>query len=203
MGAPIVSMNGGPDTARRYGGSSRAVDNDESVCAARTTIQSGRTRGSAGRTRITPRSDRQTASPDATVVAEISAMPLDEQIIGVVDDDESVRMAVGSLLRSLGFKIELFGSAEDLLGSAQLDDIACLIVDVRLPGLSGLDLQRQLLAGKREFPMIFISAHDDPVARRQALTAGALAFIRKPFSEEALIDAVRAGLSQGGHRSNP
>jgi len=83
-------------------------------------------------------------------------MPLDEQIIGVVDDDESVRMAVGSLLRSLGFKIELFGSAEDLLGSAQLDDIACLIVDVRLPGLSGLDLQRQLLAGKREFPMIFI-----------------------------------------------
>ena len=133
----------------------------------------------------------------------MGAMPLDEQIIGVVDDDESVRMAVGSLLRSLGFKIEMFGSAEDLLGSAQLDDIACLIVDVRLPGLSGLDLQRQLPAGKREFPMIFISAHDDPVARRQALTAGALAFIRKPFSEKALIDAVRAGLSQGGHRSNP
>jgi CheY-like chemotaxis protein len=195
-------MNGGPYTARRYGGSSRAVDDDESVRAARTTIQSGRTRGSAGRTRITPRSGRQTASPDATV-ADMGAMPLDEQIIGVVDDDESVRMAVGSLLRSLGFKIEMFGSAEDLLGSAQLDDIACLIVDVQLPGLSGLDLQRQLLAGKREFPMIFISAHDDPVARRQALTAGALAFIRKPFSEKALIDAVRAGLSQGGHRSNP
>lgn len=203
MGAPTVWMNGGPYTARRYGGSSRAVDDDESVCAARTTIQSGRTRGSAGRTRITPRSGRQTASPDATVVADMGAMPLDQQIIGVVDDDESVRTAVGSLLRSLGFKIEMFGSAEDLLGSAQLDDIACLIVDVRLPGLSGLDLQRQLLAGKREFPMIFISAHDDPAARRQALTVGALAFIRKPFSEKPLIDAVRAGLSQGGHRSNP
>ena len=133
----------------------------------------------------------------------MGAMPLDERVIGVVDDDESVRMAVGSLLRSLGFKIEMFASAEDLLGSAQLDDIACLIVDVRLPGMSGLDLQGQLLARKREFPMIVISAHDDPVARRQALTAGALAFLRKPFSEEALIDAVRSGLSQGGHGSNP
>ncbi len=133
----------------------------------------------------------------------MGATPSDERIIGIVDDDESVRMAVGSLLRSLGFKIEMFGSAEDLLGSARLDDIACLIVDVGLPGMSGLDLQRQLLAGKRELPMIFISAHDDPVARRQALTAGALAFIRKPFSAKALIDAVRAGFSQGGHRSNP
>src|SRR5215470_7906685 len=83
--------------------------------------------GSEGRTRITPRSDRQTASPGATVVADTGAMPLDQHIIGVVDDDESVRIAVGSLLRSLGLKIEMFGSAEDLLGSAQLDDIACLI----------------------------------------------------------------------------
>ena len=86
--------------------------------------------------------------------------------------------------------------------AARLDDIARLIIDVRLPGTSGLDLQRQLLAAKRELPMIFISAHDDPVARRQALTAGALAFLRKPFSEKALIEAVRA-LSQGGRRSNP
>ena len=133
----------------------------------------------------------------------MGATPLDERTIGVVDDDESVRMAVSSLLRSLGFKIELFASAEDILGSARLDDIACLIVDVRLPGMSGLDLQRQLLAGKRKFPVIFISADDDPVARRQALTAGALAFLRKPFSEKAFIDAVRSGLSKGGHRSNP
>jgi len=133
----------------------------------------------------------------------MGATPLDERTIGVVDDDESVRMAVSSLLRSLGFKIELFASAEDILGSARLDDIACLIVDVRLPGMSGLDLQRQLLAGKRKFPVIFISADDDPVARRQAIAAGALAFLRKPFSEKAFIDAVRSGLSQGGHRSNP
>src|SRR6266446_6699761 len=123
----------------------------------------------------------------------MDATPVDERVIGIVgivDDDESVRMAIRSLLRSLGFKVEIFGSAEDLLVSARLDDIACLIVDVRLPGMSGLDLQRQLLAANREFSMIFISAHDDPVARRHVITAGALAFLRKPFSEEALTDAI-------------
>jgi len=128
----------------------------------------------------------------------MGATPVDERVIGIVgivDDDESIRMAIRSLLRSLGFKVETFGSAEDLLGSARLDDVACLIVDLRLPGMSGVDLQRQLLAAKRELPMIFISAHDDPVAQQQALTAGALAFLRKPFSEEALIDAIRSGLS--------
>jgi FixJ family two-component response regulator len=135
----------------------------------------------------------------------MGATPVDEWVIGIVDDDESVRMAIRSLLRSLGFKVEIFGSAEDLLGSPRLDDIACLIVDVRLPGMSGLDLQRQLLAANREFSMIFISAHDDPVARRHAITAGALAFLRKPFSEKALTDAIRSGLSRAkaGSRSNP
>src|SRR5262245_20032169 len=125
----------------------------------------------------------------------MGATPVDERVIGIVDDDESVRTAIRRLLRSLGFKVETFGSAEDLLRSAQLDDIACLIVDLRLGGMSGVDLQRQLLAAKRELPMIFISAHDDPVAQQQALTAGALAFLRKPFSEKTLIDAIRSGLS--------
>src|SRR5262245_63803295 len=133
----------------------------------------------------------------------MDATPVDERVIGIVDDDESVRMAIRSLLRSLGFKVEMFGSAEDLLGSARLDDIACLIVDLRLPGVSGVDLQRQLLAAKRELPMIFISAHEDPVAQRQALTAGALAFLRKPFSEKALIDPVHSGLSQRGAPLEP
>jgi FixJ family two-component response regulator len=135
----------------------------------------------------------------------MSTTSSDERIIGVVDDNESVRMAIRSLLRSLGFQVEVFGSAEGLLGSARLDDIACLIVDVGLPGMSGLDLQRQLVAAQRQLPMIFISAHDDPVARRQALAAGALAFLRKPFSEKALIDAVRSALAPagGGHPSNP
>src|SRR5262245_57024300 len=125
----------------------------------------------------------------------MGATPVDQRVIGIVDDDESVRMAIRNLLRSHGFQVETFGSAEDLLGSAQLDDIACLIVDLRLPGMSGVDLQRQLLAAKRDLPLIFLSGHDDPVARRHALTAGALAFLRKPFSEKALIDAIRSGLS--------
>src|SRR5262249_43347055 len=96
------------------------------------------------------------------------------------------------------------GSAEDLLGSARLDDIACLVVDLRLPGMNGVELQRQLLAAKRELPMVFVSAHGDPVAQRQALTAGALAFLPKPFSEKALIDTIRSGLSrsEGSPRSN-
>jgi FixJ family two-component response regulator len=131
--------------------------------------------------------------------------PAGDRIIGVVDDDESVRMAIRSLLRSLGFQVETFGSAECLLRSARLDDVACLIVDVRLPGMSGLDLQRRLVAANRGLPMAFITAHDDPIAQRQALAAGALAFLRKPFSEESLIDAVRSALTRaGGSRgSNP
>ena len=135
----------------------------------------------------------------------MGATPSNDQIIGVVDDDESVRLAIRSLLRSLGFQVEMFGSAEGLFGSARLEDIACLIVDVRLPGMSGLDLQRQLVAAHSELPIVFISAHDDPVARRQALADGALALLRKPFSENALIDAVHSGLARagGGHRSNP
>ena len=147
------------------------------------------------------------APPRAMVVADMGA-PVDERVIGIVgivDDDESVRMSIRSLLRSLGFTVETFGSAEDLLGSARLADVACLIVDVQLPGISGVDLQRELVAAKRELPTIFISAHDDPVARRHAITAGALAFLRKPFSEKALTDAIRSGLSRakGRSRSNP
>jgi FixJ family two-component response regulator len=121
-----------------------------------------------------------------------------ERVIGVVDDDESVRLAIRSLLRAHGFQVEMFGSAEELLGFARLDDISCLIADVLLPGMSGLDLQRQLVSAHRELPMIVISAQDDLVKRRQALTAGALAFLHKPFSEEALIDAIRSGLARAG-----
>jgi len=114
--------------------------------------------------------------------------PAGDRIIGVVDDDESVRMAIRSLLRSLGFQVE---------------DVACLIVDVRLPGMSGLDLQRRLVAANRGLPMAFITAHDDPIAQRQALAAGALAFLRKPFSEESLIDAVRSALTRAGGSRGP
>src|SRR5882672_7222187 len=116
------------------------------------------------------------------------------RLVAVVDDDESVRMAIQSLLRSLGFRVELFASAETFL-DARPDGIGCLILDVRLPGMSGLDLQRQLAAAGGGPPIVFISAHADPIAQRQALSAGALAFLRKPFPATALIDAVRAAFA--------
>jgi FixJ family two-component response regulator len=120
------------------------------------------------------------------------------RIIGVVEDDESLRVAIRSLLLSCGFEVEMFESSEAVLGVARLD-LACLIVDVRLPGMSGLDLQRNLVAADRELPIVFISAHEAPVAQqRQALAAGAIAFLRKPFPEDALIGAVHAGLTQRG-----
>ena len=122
--------------------------------------------------------------------------PSENWIIGVVDDDESIRLALRSLLRSLGFQVEIFGSAEGVLGFPRLADIACLIVDLSLPGMSGLDLQRQLAAAHPELPMVFMSARDDPVARQQALAAGALAFLGKPFSEKALINTVHAALAR-------
>jgi FixJ family two-component response regulator len=121
--------------------------------------------------------------------------PSEDRIIGVVDDDESIRLAIGSLLRSLGFQVEMFDSAEGVLSGARLADIACLIVDVSLPGMSGLDLQRQLAGAHPQPPMVFISARNDPVAQRQALAAGALAFLRKPFLEKGLIAAVHRGLA--------
>lgn len=123
-----------------------------------------------------------------------------EPIIAIVDDDASVRAAIRSLLRSVGFRAETFVSAEDLLGSALLGDLACLIVDVRLPGMSGLDLQRRLASVGSESPLVFISAHDDPLDRKQAFDAGAFAFLRKPFAENALIDAVRSALGPAGGR---
>jgi len=125
----------------------------------------------------------------------MSETSTDLGIIGVVEDDESVGLAIRSLLRSLGFRVELFGSAEAALAFA--GDLACLIVDVRLPGMSGLDLQQRLVAARVELPIVFVSAHDDPVAREQALAAGALAFLRKPFSEDALMDPVRSGIARG------
>ena len=130
--------------------------------------------------------------------------PSNERTVAVVDDDASVRVAIRSLLRSLGFRVETFGSAEDVIAFAGLGDVACLIVDVRLPGMTGLDLQRHLAAAGSGTPLVFITAHDDPADRRQAVAGGALAFLRKPFSDGALIDAVRAALGRaGGHHSNP
>jgi FixJ family two-component response regulator len=124
----------------------------------------------------------------------------ENSLIAVVDDDEAIREATESLIRSVGLRAAVFASAEDFLRSSQLQDIACVIVDVRMPGMSGLELQRQLATAHYAIPIIFITAHGDAEARAQALRAGAVDFLDKPFSDEVLLQAVQAALqsSRGG-----
>jgi len=122
--------------------------------------------------------------------------------ISVVDDDESVRVAMYDLMDCMGLRTEVFSSAEDFLNSGSLRDTTCLIVDVRMPGMSGLELQSHLNAAGFRIPIIFISAHDDGEAESRALGAGAIDFLKKPFSEDALLGALRACLKIEGDVTN-
>ena len=115
-------------------------------------------------------------------------------LISVVDDDESVRESLSGLIRSVGFGVMVFASAEEFLGSNRLLDTDCLILDVRMPGMSGIDLQRQLAASHTSIPVIFITAHGDEEARVRALNGGAVDYLLKPFSEEALLQAINTAL---------
>ena len=115
-------------------------------------------------------------------------------LISIVDDDESVREATTSLLKSNGFRAEVFSSAEDFLASRYLDETKCLILDVQMPGMNGLELQRRLASENRSIPIIFISAHYNQEVRKQATRSGAIDFLPKPFSEEALLRAIRDAL---------
>jgi FixJ family two-component response regulator len=116
------------------------------------------------------------------------------KLIAVVDDDELVRVALQRLLKTSGFGVASFGSAEDLLKAGQLPEIACLIADIRMPGMSGLELQAKLKAENSAIPIIFITAHGDEKMRLQAMRAGAVAFLAKPFDSGVLLDRVRAAL---------
>jgi FixJ family two-component response regulator len=121
---------------------------------------------------------------------------LKTSLISVVDDDESVRESLQSLLRSVGFAVKVFASAQEFLESNHRGDINCLILDVRMPGMSGIELHRHLVANHCEIPSIFITAHaSDEEARSQALRGGAVDYLIKPFSEDALLNAVRTALS--------
>ena len=120
----------------------------------------------------------------------MSATPL----ISIVDDDDSLRNSLNNLIRSVGFGVQGFSSAEAFLSSNQLHDTACLILDVRMPGMSGLELQRQLVATNCGIPIIFITSHGDDNARTRALEAGAVDFLYKPFREEALLNAIYKAL---------
>jgi FixJ family two-component response regulator len=112
--------------------------------------------------------------------------------LAIVDDEAALREATESLLRSAGFRAEGFASAEDFLRSKRRDSVDCLILDGRLPGMSGLELQRHLAGNGLDIPIVFITADEnDGHMHAQALKAGALAFLRKPFCEEDLLNAVR------------
>jgi FixJ family two-component response regulator len=115
-------------------------------------------------------------------------------LVTIVDDDESVREALKGFLQSAGFAAEVFSSATDLLGSNVLDKTSCLIVDVHMPVMTGLELQRRLGNSRFRIPMIFITAREDPQARAQAVRAGAIDFLQKPFAADALLGAIHAAL---------
>ena len=121
--------------------------------------------------------------------------------IYVVDDDASVRRALSRLLKSAGFQVETFMSAQEFLDSGQTEGPGLLVLDVRLPGLSGLALQKVLTASGCRLPIIFITAFDNDQERAQGLAAGAVAYLRKPFQEHQLLEAIRAGLHQAARPS--
>ena len=115
-------------------------------------------------------------------------------LVAIVDDDELMRSALQGLLKAVGLPARAFASAEEFLNSGQQQDTACLIADIRMPGMSGLELQARLNAEHCRIPTIFITAHGDAKMRMQALRAGAVEFLAKPFDHEALLESVRAAL---------
>jgi FixJ family two-component response regulator len=114
----------------------------------------------------------------------------------VVDDDPDLRESVGRLLRSVGMNARLFASISDFLGSDPPDGPTCLVLDVRLPGQSGLDLQRELAAADRSLPIIFVTGHGDIPMSVQAMKSGAIEFLTKPYRDQDLLDAIQLGLSR-------
>jgi len=123
-------------------------------------------------------------------------LPEPDAIVLVVDDDLSVREALGSLIRSAGLKVETFASAQEFLARQRTDLPSCLVLDVRLPGLSGLDLQKRMAEAKLEIPIIFITGHGNVPAAVQAMKAGALEFLTKPFTDRDLLDAIQQAIKR-------
>ena len=117
-------------------------------------------------------------------------------LVFVVDDDQSIREALESLLQSVGLGVRTFASAQDFLSSERPDVPSCLVLDVHLPGLSGLDLQQELATANIEIPIIFITGGGDIPTSVRAIKAGALEFLTKPFDKESLLDAIRQGLER-------
>jgi FixJ family two-component response regulator len=117
------------------------------------------------------------------------------KMVAIVDDDESVRRALQGLLKAEGLRAKAFASAEEFLSSGEQYHAACLITDIRMPGMSGLDLQQKLNSQKCRIPTIFITAHGDANMRLQALRAGAVEFLAKPFNDDVLLGHITAALA--------
>ncbi len=117
-------------------------------------------------------------------------------VVSIVDDDISVRRSTRRLLRSSGFRAEAFASAEEFLDSKSAAETVCLILDLRMPGMNGLELQRWLSQNGHRVPIIFLSAQASEKDERSALSAGAVRFLRKPISKDALLDAIRVALKR-------
>ena len=124
----------------------------------------------------------------------------DATLISVVDDDESIRDSTGSLLRSAGYDVATFESGECFLESSALSETRCLILDIRMPGMSGLELQRRVSLSDSGVPVIFVTAHEDRTNRELAINAGASDFFHKPFSAAALLKAVDTALKMSTGR---
>lgn len=124
-----------------------------------------------------------------------------KNLISVIDDDESVRRTTKLLIESFGFRALDFESAESFLRSGQLQENSCLIVDIQMPGMTGLQLQSYLAAKGCGIPIIFITAYDDNNSRQKAFQAGAAAFLGKPFSDERLLEIIRSALGHGKESS--
>jgi FixJ family two-component response regulator len=124
-------------------------------------------------------------------------------LISIIDDDESIRRTTTRLIESFGFRAAAFESADAFLRSGQLHDTACLIVDVQMPDMNGLQLQSHLAAEGCGIPIIFITAYDDKESRRRAMQAGAVAFLGKPFGDEQLLETIRSAIEhdKGGTKT--
>jgi FixJ family two-component response regulator len=115
-------------------------------------------------------------------------------VIAIVDDDHWIRRSLERLLKSAGFRAEAFISAEDYLAAGNHEETGCIILDIGLPGMNGFELERRLTADRNRRPIVFVSARDEPEVRNQAVHAGAVAFLGKPFDDVTLLDAIASAL---------
>jgi FixJ family two-component response regulator len=116
-------------------------------------------------------------------------------IIHIIDDDEAIRRALARLVGSLGMEARTFRSPKEFLDQEELNDVQCMLLDVQLPGMSGLDLYERMVSGGRELPVIFITAHPDEISRSRARMLNAVAYLEKPFDEKQLLSAINKALS--------